>query len=98
MKLSVSLTNYSWPEPATRIRNEIGLLAGFFDDTAVDTLWVADHLLHADPSSTPAEPMLEAYTTLGFLAARTSRIRLGTLGTAPSPCCARRPTCRAHYS
>src|SRR6185503_5302565 len=29
--------------------------------------------------SDPSEPALEAYTALGFLAARTSRIRLGTL-------------------
>jgi F420-dependent oxidoreductase-like protein len=50
----------------------------------VDGLWVADHLLQADPyGAGPDETeMLEAYTTLGFLAARTSRIRLGTLVSA----------------
>ena len=40
MKLSVSLTNYSWP--ATDIRNETAALARVLDQTAVDTLWVAD--------------------------------------------------------
>jgi hypothetical protein len=48
MKLSVSVTNYSWP--AREIGSRLAQLAGFLDGTAVDTLWVADHLLQADPS------------------------------------------------
>ena len=78
VKLSVSVTNYSWPE---RIDSRLASLATFLDDTAVDTLWVADHLLQADPSSNLDEPMLEAYTTLGYLAAKSSRLRLGTMVT-----------------
>jgi F420-dependent oxidoreductase-like protein len=79
MKLSVSVTSYSWPGS---IRDRLTALAGVLDHTAVDTLWVADHLLQADPASQLDEPMLEAYTTLGYLAAATSRIRLGTMVTA----------------
>jgi F420-dependent oxidoreductase-like protein len=79
MKLSVSVTNYSWRD---RLHDRLASLAGFLDDTAVDTLWVPDHLLQADPASRTDEPMLEAYTTLGYLAAATSRIRLGTMVTA----------------
>ena len=80
MKLSVSVTNYSWPQ--REIGSRLAHLAGVLDDTAVDTLWVADHLLQADPSSRPDEPMLEAYTVLGYLAAATTRLRLGTMVTA----------------
>ena len=76
MKLSVSVTNYSWSD---QLHQRLASLAGFLDDTAVDTLWVPDHLLQADPASQLDEPMLEAYTALGYLAAVTSRIRLGTL-------------------
>jgi F420-dependent oxidoreductase-like protein len=79
MKLSVSVTNYSW---AHKIGDRLAALARALDDTAVDTLWVPDHLLQADPASRLDEPMLEAYTTLGYLAALTSRIRLGTMVTA----------------
>jgi F420-dependent oxidoreductase-like protein len=79
MKLSVSVTNYSWGD---QIHTRLASLAGFLDGTAVDTLWVPDHLLQADPASRPSEPMLEAYTALGYLAAATSRIRLGTMVTA----------------
>jgi len=79
MKLSVSVTNYSWRD---QLHDRLASLAGFLDDSAVDTLWVPDHLLQADPASSLDEPMLEAYTTLGYLAAVTSRIRLGTMVTA----------------
>jgi F420-dependent oxidoreductase-like protein len=79
MKLSVSVTNYSWPEGTA---DRLVSLARFLDGTVVDTLWVADHLLQADPASQLDEPMLEAYTTLGFLAAATARVRLGTMVTA----------------
>jgi F420-dependent oxidoreductase-like protein len=79
MKLSVSVTNYSWPD---RIHDRLASLARMLDDTSVDTLWVPDHLLQADPASRLDEPMLEAYTTLGYLAAATSRLRLGTMVTA----------------
>jgi F420-dependent oxidoreductase-like protein len=49
------------------------------DQAGVDTVWVADHLLQADPTAGPDQTeMLEAYTTLGFLAAPTQRVRLGT--------------------
>jgi len=80
MKLSVSVTNYSWPQ--TEVGPQLVSLARFLDQTAVDTLWVADHLMQADPTSRPDEAMLEAYTVLGYLAAATSRLRLGTMVTA----------------
>jgi alkanesulfonate monooxygenase SsuD/methylene tetrahydromethanopterin reductase-like flavin-dependent oxidoreductase (luciferase family) len=79
MKVSVSVTNYSWTD---RLDDRLATLARFLDASAVDTLWVPDHLLQADPASRLDEPMLEAYTTLGYLAAVTSRIRLGTMVTA----------------
>lgn len=82
MRLSVSVTNFSWPEGPPAIRANLAAVAEFLDGTDVDTLWVADHLLQADPASRLDEPMLEAYTTLGFLAAKTTKLRLGTLVTA----------------
>jgi alkanesulfonate monooxygenase SsuD/methylene tetrahydromethanopterin reductase-like flavin-dependent oxidoreductase (luciferase family) len=82
VKLSVSLTNFSWPGDPRGLRHHMAWLAGRLDESRVDTLWVADHLVQADPASSFEEPMLEAYTTLGFLAGTTTRIRLGTMVTA----------------
>jgi alkanesulfonate monooxygenase SsuD/methylene tetrahydromethanopterin reductase-like flavin-dependent oxidoreductase (luciferase family) len=77
MRVSISVTNYSWPgEPA----GHLDAVARMADETGIDTVWVADHLLQVDPFADPAHTEhLEALTTLGFLAARTERVRLGTM-------------------
>jgi F420-dependent oxidoreductase-like protein len=82
MKLSMSITNFSWRDgPLARRLSDIARIA---DDGGLYGVWVADHLLQADPyGARPGETeMLEAYTTLGYLAARTERVKLGTLVTA----------------
>jgi alkanesulfonate monooxygenase SsuD/methylene tetrahydromethanopterin reductase-like flavin-dependent oxidoreductase (luciferase family) len=81
VKLSVAVTNYSWSDHGSGLTAHLAALARRIDGTGVDTLWVPDHLLQMDPTATIDEPMLEAYTTLGFLAAITSHVRLGTMVT-----------------
>ena len=81
MKLSIALTNYSWPDEPIQLTGHLLDLARRVDDGGIDTLWVADHLLQMDPTATVDEPMLEAYTTLGYLAAATGRVNLGTMVT-----------------
>ena len=44
-------------------------------------LWVMDHFRQVPQVGRAWEPMLEAYTTLAFLAGHTERLRLGTLVT-----------------
>lgn len=82
MRISISLTNYSWPEGPANIARPLAATARAAEDAGVDTVWVADHLLQTEPGSDPHAPMLEAYTTLGYLAGQTRRVRLGTLVTA----------------
>jgi F420-dependent oxidoreductase-like protein len=83
MRISISLTNYSWPlDGRTSLVRSLGATARAAEAAGVDTLWVADHLLQADPSSEDHEPMLEAYTALGYLAGQTERVRLGTMVSA----------------
>jgi F420-dependent oxidoreductase-like protein len=79
MRISLSITNVSFPDGPAALPDRLGAIAGAAEDAGLDTVWIADHLFQADPASDPSEPALEAYTALGFLAARTSRIRLGTL-------------------
>lgn len=77
MRVSISVTNYSWPDGPGKHLDAVARTA---DETGIDTLWVADHLLQVDPFADPAHTEhLEALTTLGFLAARTERVRLGAM-------------------
>jgi F420-dependent oxidoreductase-like protein len=81
MRISLSVTDFSWPLPTRERSARLADVARAADEGGLDTVWVADHLLQADPSSRPEAEMLEAYTTLGFLAAQTQRVRLGTMVT-----------------
>ena len=51
------------------------------EDAGFESLWVMDHFVQIPQVGAEWEDMLESYTTLGFLAAATSRIRLGALVT-----------------
>jgi F420-dependent oxidoreductase-like protein len=85
MRVSINVTNYSWPggRRGRGLGLELAWLVRAADQAGVDTVWVADHLLQADPTAAPGETeMLEAYTTLGFLAAHSQRVRLGAMVTA----------------
>jgi alkanesulfonate monooxygenase SsuD/methylene tetrahydromethanopterin reductase-like flavin-dependent oxidoreductase (luciferase family) len=77
VKVSISVTNYSWRPDLPKHLLEVARTA---DETGIDTVWVADHLLQVDPFADPTHTEhLEALTTLGFLAASTSCVRLGTM-------------------
>ncbi len=88
MRTSISLT--AFPElDASSLAGYLRDVVQVADDAGIDTVWIADHLLQADPSLPPDAPVPEALTTLGFLAASSRRVRLGAM---VSRCtCARRP-------
>lgn len=81
MRVSLSVTNFSWPDGPAAITRHLADVARSAEDGGLDTVWVVDHPLQSDPTSSWDEPILEAYTALGFLAGQTSRVRLGTLVT-----------------
>jgi alkanesulfonate monooxygenase SsuD/methylene tetrahydromethanopterin reductase-like flavin-dependent oxidoreductase (luciferase family) len=76
MRTSVMLSNFSWSGP---IDDELAGVAAAIDEAGIDSVFVADHLVQAEPGTTLDEPMLEALTTLANLAALTTRVRLGTM-------------------
>ncbi len=82
MRLSLHITDFAPSTDPAGMGAWLARIARAADESDLDTLWVSDHLLQADPSSNPDAHMLEAYTTLGFLSAQTQRIRLGTMVTA----------------
>lgn len=82
MRVSITITDYSWPGGPAALAGQLVDVARAAEDAGLDTVWVADHLLQADPHSTPDAAMLEAYGVLGYLAGRTERVRLGTMVSA----------------
>ena len=71
MRISISVTNYDGAD--------LRAIAQAADEAGADTLWVTDHLIQADPNASPDGAMFEAYTTLGYLAAASERVRLGAM-------------------
>ena len=51
------------------------------EESGFDSVWVMDHFFQLPPMGGPAAPMLDSYTLLGALAARTSTVRLGAMVT-----------------
>jgi F420-dependent oxidoreductase-like protein len=79
VRVSISVTDYTWPEGPPAIPARLKEVVTAADAVGVDTVWVADHLLQVDPTVPNDQEMLEAFTTLGYLAAATARVRLGTM-------------------
>ena len=83
MKIGITITNFSWPGPASEMGPTIERIARTADEAGVDSIWTMDHFFQIRTSGLPPEaPMLEAYSTLGFIAGHTRRIQLGTLVTS----------------
>jgi F420-dependent oxidoreductase-like protein len=81
MRLGLHISNFTWPDGAPRLGPVLGDVATAADEAGFDRISVMDHLWQISVIGPPEHEMLEAYTTLGFLAARTRRAKLLTLVT-----------------
>jgi F420-dependent oxidoreductase-like protein len=79
-RIGVQLPNFSGFDSAD-LFDHIAELATTAEDSGFDSVWVMDHFFQLPPLGGADQPMLEAYTLLGALAARTQRVQLGTLVT-----------------
>jgi F420-dependent oxidoreductase-like protein len=80
VKFGVQLPSFSGFDPADLFDHVAGLTTTA-EEAGFHSVWVMDHFFQLPPLGGPDQPMLEAYTLLGALAARTSRVQLGTLVT-----------------
>jgi F420-dependent oxidoreductase-like protein len=81
MKIGVQIPNFTFAGGPATLGADLARVAGTADEVGFDTLAVMDHFFQISVVGPPENDMLEAYTTLGFLAGHTSRIRLLTLVT-----------------
>lgn len=79
MKIGLQIPDFSTPRGPERLGAELATVARTADDAGFEYIAVMDHFFQI-PAVGPAErEMLEAYTTLGYLAACTSRAALLTV-------------------
>jgi len=81
MLLGVHYANFTHPDWETRLEARLTETARVADQGGVSLFTVMDHWFQMENLGGPAEPMLEGYTTLGYLAAVTERLRLSLLVT-----------------
>ena len=81
MRFGMQIPNFTTDETPGVLFDDVVAKATAAEDTGFDSVWVMDHFYQLPPMGGPSQPMLDSYTLLGALAARTSRVRLGTMVT-----------------
>ena len=81
-RIGLQIPNFTYPGVAPgELFERVAAQAVAAEQSGFDTVFVMDHFFQLPLLGRPDEPMFEAYTLLGGLAARTERVRLGTLVT-----------------
>jgi len=81
MRIGLQLPSFSWPGGPAEIAPRLTKIAQTAEAAGFASLWVMDHFFQLPDWGSLDSPMLESYTTLGYLAAATKKIRLGAMVT-----------------
>lgn len=81
MRLGVHQVSFGTPEGPAGVPSMLAALGAAVEEAGVDNLSLMDHYLQLEMLGGARDPMLEGYTTLGFLAAHTRSVELQLLMT-----------------
>ncbi|HEV2451705.1 MAG TPA: LLM class F420-dependent oxidoreductase [Streptosporangiaceae bacterium] len=81
MKIGLQIPDFTWPDGPAKLGADLAGIARTADDAGFGFVSVMDHFFQIRAVGPPEHEMLEAYTTLGYLAAHTRRAKLVTLVT-----------------
>jgi F420-dependent oxidoreductase-like protein len=81
MRLALHCADLTWPGGPEALGSTLARVAQTADQGGISTLTMMDHWFQMENLGGPPEPMLEGYTSLGFLAGQTKDIELGLLVT-----------------
>ena len=81
MKIGLQIPDFTWPGGPPKLGEHLAAIAETADAAGFEFIGVMDHLWQIRSIGSPTREMLEAYTTLGYLAAHTKRARLLTIVT-----------------
>ncbi len=79
MKVGLQIRSFTWPGGPEAIAPTLARIVRQADDVGFDSIWVMDHFFQIRGVGRAEEPMLEGWTTLGFMAAHSTRARLGLM-------------------
>ncbi|MDP9234368.1 MAG: LLM class flavin-dependent oxidoreductase, partial [Actinomycetota bacterium] len=81
-RFGLQIPDFTFPEVADKdLFETVAGIAETAERSGFDSIWVMDHLYQIGNVGPETDPMLEAYTLLGALAARTTKASLGTMVT-----------------
>lgn len=81
MRIGIHYANFTHPDWQSQLTERLTETARVADQGGVSLFTVMDHYFQMESLGGPSEPMLEGYTTLGYLAGVTENMRLGLLVT-----------------
>ena len=81
MKVGLQIPYFTWEGGAPALGSKLAEISRTADDIGFDSIWVMDHFFQIPFVGVAERDMLEAYTTLGFIAAHTRKASLGTMVT-----------------
>ncbi|MHB8618838.1 MAG: LLM class F420-dependent oxidoreductase [Chloroflexota bacterium] len=81
MRLGLQIPDFTMEGGPAQLGSHLASIARAADEAGFASLWVMDHFFQIAMAGPPEHEMLEAYTTLGYLAGVTSRVKLGTMVT-----------------
>jgi F420-dependent oxidoreductase-like protein len=81
VKIGLQIPDFTIPNGPARLGADLATVARTADEAGFEFIAVMDHFFQIGSIGPPEHEMLEAYTTLGYLAACTSRAKLLTLVT-----------------
>src|SRR5579862_1389956 len=81
MEIGVHVVSFSWPGGPASIAPTLAGIASAAEEAGVSHLSFMDHWFQMEAMAPATEPMLEGYTSLGYMAALTSTVTLGLLVT-----------------
>jgi len=81
VRIGLQIPDFSGAGGGQQLGRQLAAVARTADDAGFDSIAVMDHLFQISMIGPPEQDMLEAYTTLGYLAGCTSRAKLLTLVT-----------------
>ncbi|MGZ8564095.1 MAG: LLM class F420-dependent oxidoreductase [Candidatus Limnocylindria bacterium] len=79
MKFGLQIYSFTWPGGPEAIGPTLARAVRTADEVGFDSLWVMDHFWQIGGPESELQPMLEGWTTLGFMAAHSQRARLGLM-------------------